>query len=482
MGKTRFAAAAVFLGASLSVPLMPAAGQDTNPPEEVERRVVPQGRDEITLSFAPLVEKAAPAVVNIFTRKLVREGAVSPLLEEPIIERFFGRALPLFGERERLENALGSGVIVRPDGIIVTNHHVIQGARDIVVVLGDKRQYPATTLVADARTDLAVLRIRTGGRPLPYLEFGDSTALRVGDLVIAIGNPFGVGQTVTTGIISALARTSVGVTDFRFFIQTAASINPGNSGGALVDVAGKLVGVNTAIFARGSGGSVGIGFAVPSVMVRAVVDAAVEGRSLVRPWLGVSGKTVTAAAAPMFGLSRPIGVRIEAVHPKGPLAAAGVAPGDIIAALDGREVEDLQALRFRIATKQVGDTVTLVVIRRGRVAALQVDLVAPPAEPPAKETLLRGYHPLSGARVSSLSPALAEELGVDSAIAGIVVLDLRRGSRSFDSGLRRGDIIRSINEQPIAVVADLDNFTRRPFGGWRIEVRRGESDFALELK
>ena len=207
---------------------MPAGAQET-PSQE---RAVPQGRDEITLSFAPLVEKAAPAVVNIYTRKLVREGTVSPLLEEPIIQRFFGKALPLFGERERLENALGSGVIVAPDGAIVTNHHVIQGARDIVVVLGDGRQFPAVTLVEDARTDLAVLRIDAGGRPLPYLEFGDSTALLVGDLVVAIGNPFGVVQTVTSGIVSALARTGVGVTDFRFFIQTDAAINPGNSGGA----------------------------------------------------------------------------------------------------------------------------------------------------------------------------------------------------------------------------------------------------------
>ena len=486
---TCLAAAGILLLAAQTWPATQTGAQETERPEAGgqgtgpagRERVVPQGRDEITLSFAPLVEKVAPAVVNIFTRKLVREGAASPLLEEPITARLFGRALPLIGERERFENALGSGVIVRSDGVIVTNHHVIQGAQDIVVVLGDRRQYPAATLVADARTDLAVLRIDTGGQPLPHLEFGDSTALRVGDLVVAIGNPFGVGQTVTTGIVSALARTSVGVTDFRFFIQTDASINPGNSGGALVDVAGKLVGINTAIFSRGGGGSVGIGFAVPSVMVRAVVEAAVEGRPLIRPRLGVSGQTVTAAAAPLFALPRPIGVRIEALHPGGPLAAAGLAPGDVIAALDGREVEDLQALRFRIATKKVGDTVTLVVIRRGRVGALVVELVAPPAEPPPEETLLRGYHPLSGARVASLSPALAEELGIDSAIPGIVVLDLRRGSRSYDSGLRRGDIIRSIDERPVTLVGDLDAFTRRPFGGWRLTVRRGEEDIALEL-
>ena len=247
-------------------------------------------------------------------------------------------------------------------------------------------------------------------------------------------------------------------------------------------MAGQLVGINTVIFSRGGGGSVGIGFAIPSVMVRAVVEAAVEGRALVRPWLGVSGKTVTAAVATMFGLTRPIGVRIEILHPEGPLAAAGLAPGDIIAALDGREVEDLQALRFRIATKKVGDTVALVVIRRGRLGAIEVELVAPPTEPAPEETFLRGFHALSGARVSSLSPAFAEELGIDSAIAGIVVLDLRRGSRSFDSGLRRGDIIRSINGEDIVRIADLDAFTRNSFGGWRLEVRRGESDFVLELK
>ena len=383
--RTGFAATVFVLGTLLTA-AMPVQAQET----PTRERLVPQGRDEITLSFAPLIEKAAPAVVNIFTRKMVREGAASPLLEEPIIRRFFGNALPILGERARFENALGSGVIVRPDGVIVTNHHVIQGARDIVVVLADKRQFPAVVLVDDARTDLAVLRIDTGGPPLPHLEFGDSSALLVGDLVVAIGNPFGVGQTVTMGIVSALARTSVGVTDFRFFIQTDAAINPGNSGGALVGIAGELVGINTAIFSRGGGGSVGIGFAVPSVMVRAVVEAAVEGRPLIRPWLGVSGKTVSAAVATMFGLPRPIGVRIEALHPDGPLAAAGLAPGDIIAALDGREVEDLQALRFRIATKRVGDTVALVVIRRGRLAGLEVELIAPPTEPPPEETFLRG--------------------------------------------------------------------------------------------
>ena len=468
-----------------------AHAQEDKPPPPTDpsttkavERVVPQGRDQITLSFAPLVDKAAPAVVNIFTRKLVREGAVSPLLEEPIIKRLFGGALPQFGEREKFESSLGSGVIVAPDGIVVTNHHVIQGASDIVVALADKRHFPAQLIVDDPRTDLAILRIPTNGYALPHLEFADSRELKVGDLVVAIGNPFGVGQTVTTGIVSALARTAVGVTDYRFFIQTDAAINPGNSGGALIDVHGKIVGINTAIYSRGGpgGGSVGIGFAIPSVMVRSVVEAAVSGTELVRPWLGVSGQTVDARMAAMLGLPRPIGVLVSGLHPKSPLAEAGLATGDLILALDGSEIEDYQALRFRIATRKVGESVALTIGRQGLLRTMSVELVAPPDTPEPNEKTLRGFHPLAGARVASLSPKLAEELGLDSGVVGVAILAVSRGTRANDNGFRGGDIVRAINGEDIKVVADLEPFFKRRYPGWEVTIRRGETDITAAIR
>ncbi len=461
------------------------ADNSTEPAQaEAVERIVPRGRDQITLSFAPLVEKAAPAVVNIFTRKLVREGAVSPLLEEPIIKRLFGGALPQFGEREKFESSLGSGVIVAPDGVIVTNHHVIQGASDIVVALADKRHFPAQLIVDDPRTDLAILRIPTSGYALPHLEFADSTELKVGDLVVAIGNPFGVGQTVTTGIVSALARTAVGVTDYRFFIQTDAAINPGNSGGALIDVHGRIVGINTAIYSRGGpgGGSVGIGFAIPSVMVRSVVEAAVSGQELVRPWLGVSGQTVDARMAAMMGLPRPIGVLVSGLHPESPLAEAGLATGDLILALDGGEIEDYQALRFRIATRKVGESVSLTIGRRGLLGMVNVELVAPPDKPEPNETTLRGFHPLGGARVASLSPKLAEELGLDSGIVGVAILSVSKGSKANDNGFRDGDIVRRINGEEVKVVADLEPFFKRRYPGWNVTIRRGEQDITADIR
>ena len=273
---------------------------------------VPQSQAEITLTFAPLVKTVAPAVVNVYTRATVTERAtISPLFRDPFFQRFFGDLIPNMPERRRQANSLGSGVIVDPEGVIVTNAHVIKGADEITVVLADRRELDAELVLMDEQTDLAVLRVATE-RPLPHVQFRDSDALEVGDLVLAIGNPFGVGQTVTMGIVSALARTNVGVSDYSFFIQTDAAINPGNSGGALIGSDGRLVGINTAIYSntRGpSAGSVGIGFAVPSNMVKAVLRAA-EGGKVVRPWLGARAQSVDSDMAPSFGLDRPIGAVI----------------------------------------------------------------------------------------------------------------------------------------------------------------------------
>jgi len=307
---------------------------------EVEREV-PQSREQVMLSFAPVVRQVAPAVVNIYTKRVVSERrGFSPLFNDPLFKRFFGEDFGFGMPRERVQNSLGSGVIVAPDGLIVTNYHVIKGAAEIRVVLADRREFAAELVLEDKQTDLSVLRIDPQGEALPVIELKDSDSIEVGDLVLAIGNPFGVGQTVTSGIVSALARTQAGISDYSFFIQTDAAINPGNSGGALVTLDGRLIGINTAIFSR-SGGSIGIGFAIPANMVRTVVASAAGGNALVRPWTGLIGQTVNSDLAEAFGLTRPGGVIVSKVHPNGPAARAGLRKGDVITSVDGQTVDDL---------------------------------------------------------------------------------------------------------------------------------------------
>ena len=440
----------------------PAAAQD---------RRAPASAAEIQLSFASLVKSAAPAVVNIYTRKVVRTRQFSPLFDDPFFRRFFGDGFGFGRPRERVQNSLGSGVIVDPDGVIVTNHHVVEGAAEITVVLTDRREFEAEIVGSDERTDLAVLRLETGGERLPFLEFRDSDELQVGDLVLAIGNPFGVGQTVTSGIVSAVARTQVGVSDLGFFIQTDAAINPGNSGGALIGMDGRLVGVNTAIFSK-SGGSHGIGFAIPANMVRAVISGVVQGGRLVRPWLGASGQAVTAEIAASLGLERPGGVLISELHPRSPAAAAGIDPGDVVLAIEGREVADAQALRYRVATLPIGETATLKLWRKGQELEVRVSLVAPPEDPPRDITELQGQNPLAGAVVVNVSPALAEELGLDDDRPGVMVLELRRTGTARRLGFRPGDRLLEVNGATVPSVRELRQTLERPSRRWRIAIER----------
>ena len=375
---------------------------------DAQEKVVPQSSEEVMLSFAPVVKKASPAVVNIFSKRTVEtRGFKSPLFADPLFKRFFGDRFG-GGKRRRVERSLGSGVIVDANGLVVTNHHVIAGATEIRVVLSDRREYDAIIVISDQRTDLALLSIDPSDDPLPTLAFKDSDNVEVGDLVLALGNPFGVGQTVTSGIVSALGRTQVDITDFSSFIQTDAAINPGNSGGALVTLDGKLIGINTAIFSK-SGGSIGIGFAIPSNMVRTVVAAAETGR-LVRAWVGLAGQSLTADLAEGLGIERPGGVVVNKVFPEGPAAAAGLVPGDVILSFSGQDVSDLEALRFRVATAQLGDVGQLEVMRDGALFQARLPLEAPPEVPPRNPQLLKGPHPLAGALIASLSPALSEEL------------------------------------------------------------------------
>jgi serine protease Do len=443
-------------------------------PVVAANKTVPATVGDITLSFAPLVKKAAPAVVNIYTRKVVQARQISPLFDDPFFRRFFGEGFGRgFGQpQERVQNSLGSGVIVEPDGVIVTNHHVIDGADEITVVLADRREFAASLAGTDERTDLAVLKIDAKGETLPFLEFRDSDSLEVGDLVLAIGNPFGVGQTVTSGIVSALARTQVGISDLNFFIQTDAAINPGNSGGALITVDGKLVGINTAIFSK-SGGSHGIGFAIPGNMVRSVIAGVTQGGPLVRPWLGATGQTVTAEIATSLGMSRPMGVLINEIHSRSPLRDAGIAVGDVIVAVAGQTVDDPQALKFRIATLPVGQSTTLQVWRRGREREVTLKLMAPPEDPPRNMTEIGGTNPLTGAVVANMSPALAEELGLDSAPEGVFVIELRRGAPASRLGFRPGDRILAINGEETATVDRLAAALARPADRWRVSLSRG---------
>lgn len=435
---------------------------------------VPKDRPEITLSFAPVAKKAAPAVVNVYVRERVRQR--SPFLDDPFFRRFFGRDFGI--PRERVLQSLGSGVIVSPDGLIVTNHHVIRGQgqdgieADIKVALSDNRQFPAKVILKDERTDLAVLRLETDDdESFPYLQFGDSDALEVGDLVLAIGNPFGVGQTVTSGIVSAVARTRVGITDYQFFIQTDAAINPGNSGGALVDMSGRLIGINTAIYSR-SGGSQGIGFAIPSNMVRVVVESALRGDKVQRPWLGIEIQSVTQEIADALGLEHPQGALVAKILSGSPAARAGLKEGAVILKVDGRTVRDADTLRYRIATKSIGGQAVLEVFQDGRRKKIELPLVAAPEVPPRNTRVLRGNHPFSGAKVENLSPAVAEELRI-SETAGVVVRETEAYSPARRIGLRPGDILVEINGQRIENVRTLVRLLQMRPGYWRLTVKRG---------
>jgi serine protease Do len=444
-----------------------AAGQ-----AQAQSRAVPQSSAEIQLSFSPLVKRVAPAVVNIFTRTTVRERRASPLFDDPFFRRFFGDRFP-GGAQERSESSLGSGVIVSGDGMVVTNMHVIEGADEIRVVLNDRREFAAEVVQADERSDLAVLRIDPEGQGLPVAELGPSEKIEVGDLVLAIGNPFGVGQTVTSGIVSALARSRPGLTDFGVFIQTDAAINPGNSGGALVDMQGRVIGVNTAIYSR-SGGSMGIGFAIPSSLVRRMVEAARTGGRVVRPWLGAQGQEVTADIAGAIGLSPPSGVLLDSVDPAGPLARAGIRQGDVVLAIDGRMIRDPVELRFRISTKQIGDQSEIEFWRHGRPFSASIRLEAPPETVPRDQVTLNTGSPLDGVEVANLSPAVNEEYGLNVEGDGVVVLDVKGRSFARRLGLRPGDVIVEVNDASVASVRDLLEIAGKRLRRWRFVVRRGD--------
>ncbi len=426
-------------------------------------RAAPSEALSMKASFAPVVKRAAPAVVNISSKRLVRTP------NDPFWE-FFGLGAP----QNRIEGSLGSGVIVRSDGIIVTNNHVIEGGQEITVALSDRREFPARVLLADPRLDLAVLKIDTGSERLPVLAIDDSGDAQVGDLVLAIGDPFGVGQTVTNGIISALNRTAdpngEAVTAY---IQTDAAINPGNSGGALVDMDGDLIGVNSFIVSR-SGSSSGVGFAIPAAMVRRIVEtAAGGGHSLIRSWLGAHTQTVTGDIAKSLSLPTPQGALVADIWPGGPAERAGLKQGDVITTVAGRPVIDAATVSYAVGAVRPGDNLKIGIRRAGTNQVLSFKAEAPPATPARDEQLLQGRNPFDGATVVNLSPAVADELGLDPFLGrGVMVLKIGRGF-ALNAGLQPGDLIKKVNGRDIGAVSDLRAALTVPGNQWQVTIIRG---------
>jgi Do/DeqQ family serine protease len=444
-------------------------------------RALPASMGQVQLTFAPVVKRIAPAVVNVYSKTVV-QAQVNPFFNDPLFGQLFGTP----EMRQRVQQSLGSGVIVRADGLIVTNNHVVEGGTDIIVALSDKREFKAKVLLADPRTDLAVLKIDTRGERLPVVPFADSDAVQVGDLVLAIGDPFNVGQTVTMGIVSALARTQISASDYQFFIQTDAAINPGNSGGALVTTDGKLAGINTAIYSR-SGGSIGIGFAIPANLARRVVEGVEGGMKSGAPasvqlaWVGASGQPVTSAIASSLGLARPGGVLIKDVYPGGPLSKAGVKSGEVVQSVDGAAVDDMQSLNYRTATHRAGDSVKMHVASGKTVRDVTVTLALPPESPPREATTIGGRNPLTGARVENISPAAATELQMDVLAKGVAIVSVSSSGIAANYGFQPGDIVRSINGTAINRVGELVRILNAS-NRWDMVVERGGRKLTLSVE
>lgn len=432
---------------------------------------VPSAPSDVKLTFAPVVKNTAPAVVNVYATRMVQQRP-SPFAGDPFFERFFGGRG--FGNRQqpRKNNSLGSGVIVDSTGIVVTNFHVIRNATEVKVALSDRREFDADIILRDQKSDLAILQLKGEGEVFPALDFASQDSLDVGDLVLAIGNPFGVGQTVTQGIVSALARTQVGISDSGFFIQTDAAINPGNSGGALVDINGDVVGINTAIFSK-SGGSIGIGFAIPSDMVRTVVNSALRGSAKVeRPWIGAQFQNVDADSALALGLNRPSGILVTSIYDDSPADDAKVQVGDLIVAVNDIPFDDGNGFNYRLATLGVGNKAELAIKRNGKQKKLKVNLIVAPETVPRDERKLVGRQPLSGASVANLSPALAEELRFKGIPEGVIVTKVERGSFARRFGLKQGDVILRLNGETVASTKELERITNRKRPTWQFAVSR----------
>ncbi len=432
-----------------------------------DAKSVPSSQAQMQLSFAPLVKRTSGAVVNVYAERIVQRRA-SPFAGDPFFEQFFGQQLP---NRTEKQSSLGSGVIVTGSGLVVTNNHVIDGADDIKVALADGREFSSKVLLKDDRVDLAVLQI-DAKEEFPVLPLGNSDAIEVGDLVLAIGNPFGVGQTVTSGIVSALARNQVTQGDFGFFIQTDASINPGNSGGALTNMAGELIGINTAIFSRG-GGSNGIGFAIPANLVKVFLAAAEKGdSSFQRPYVGATFDPVTSEVAEALGLKRARGALVVSVVKGGPAEKAGIEPGQVVTAVNGIEVEHPDALGYRLTTAGIGKSAKITLIDKGQEKTVTIALDTAPETAPRDERLLEGRNPFAGATVANLSPKLADELRMPPSSTGVVITEVARNSPASRVGFQPKDIIVSLNGSDVDTTEHMETALKDTPGFWRVEIIR----------
>ena len=446
------------------------------PLAQAETRV-PQSRAEIALGFAPLVKQAGPAVVNIYAKRVVQVRQSSPFADDPFFRDFFeGFGTP----RPEVQNSLGSGVILSAGGIMVTNHHVVEQATDIRVVLQDRREFDARILLADEESDLAVLQIEDAP-PMPFLPVRDSETLEVGELVLAIGNPFGVGQTVTSGIVSGLARSGTATGSARgYFIQTDAAINPGNSGGALIDVTGALIGINTRILTR-SGGSNGIGFAIPSALVQRFVEQAEAGETrFLRPWAGINGQPVDPAIADSLGLDVPQGIVISDLHEVSPFRAAGFGPGDVIVAVSGQTVNTPDEMVFRMTVAGIGNHVPVTLIRGGALAELEVALVAAPEDPPRKTLRTSRRATIPELELANINPAVLAEFGLPLATTGVVITD--PGPAGPRAGLARGDVLRAINDEPVTDTAQAEELLAEKSRWLTLDVQRGDQRRVLRFR
>lgn len=446
----------------------------TNPPATLKLAGGNEG--PTTGSYAPLVKEVLPSVVNISTSKVVHNRMSSEEMPmDPFFRQFFGDDgngrfnVP----RDSRENALGSGVIVSPEGYILTNNHVVDGATDIRVTLSDKREFQGHVVGTDPKTDIAVLRI--DAKNLAPITIGDSSKVQVGDVALAIGDPFGVGQTVTKGIISATGRGNLGIEDYEDFLQTDAPINPGNSGGALINDRGELVGINTAILSHGSGGNEGIGFAIPSDLARQVMDEILKNGHVTRAYLGIYPQDVTPAMARAFGEKQAEGIVVGDVTPGSPARAAGIQRGDIILDVNGKPVASSNQLRMSISMMQPGTVVTLKFLRNGDLRDATVKLAEMPADKVQASSNGNegGSKALSGVDVSNLDADTAQQLGIPSTTKGIVVTDIDPASQMADSGLQKGDVIQEVNHQPVNNVSDFESAVRKAGDHPLLLVNRG---------
>ncbi|MEQ9695247.1 trypsin-like peptidase domain-containing protein [Shimia sp. SDUM112013] len=428
---------------------------------------VPQSQAEISLGFAPLVKTAAPAVVNIYAKRVVNVRE-SPFMGDPFFQNLFRD----FAEpRPRVENSLGSGVILSEDGIVVSNYHVVGQSTDIRVHLNDRREYAAEVLLADQEADLAILKLKDA-EDMPFLTLRDSDTVEVGELVLAIGNPFGVGQTVSSGIVSGLARSGTATGNARgYFLQTDAPINPGNSGGALIDINGALIGVNTSILTR-SGGSNGIGFAIPSSLVGQFVEQAREGRSaFARPWAGMFGQPVDADMAEGLGLDRPGGIVVSELHEESPFRAAGFAPGDVILEVDGEPVNTPAEMIFRMSVAGIGQEAEVLALRDGDTGVTPVAMMAAPEKPARNTTTTGRRSAVPEMVISNINPAVLGQYGLPLSLTGVVIEN--PGPVGARMGLRPGDVLRGIDGAEIATVKDAERALTRANRKITVEIQRG---------